>query len=183
MTRIIAGEARGRRLAVADGPTRPTSDRAREGLFSSLESMLGTIHGKSVLDLYAGSGALGLEALSRGASHVVMIESDRKAFIVCKENIATVGMPGAFVHRVSVESYLASPGDTYDIVIADPPYAESNAKIEAMLTLLLPRLNSDAVVVVERSSRSEPFGWPEGFLADRERKYGEANLYYGRQNR
>ena len=183
MTRIIGGEARGRRIAVADGPTRPTSDRAREGLFSSLESMVGTLVGKTVLDLYAGSGALGLEALSRGASTVVMIESDRKAFTVCKENIATVGLPGAYVHRMSVETYLASPGESYDIVIADPPYAETNTKIEQMLTLLASRLTSEAVVVVERSSRGEPFRWPEGFLADRERTYGEATLYYARQNR
>lgn len=183
MTRIIGGQARGRRLAVADGPTRPTSDRAREGLFSSLESMVGTLSGKCVLDLYAGSGALGLEALSRGASTVVMVENDRKAFLVCKENIATVGMPNAFVHRVSVESYLASPGEEFDVAIADPPYAESNEKVVTMLEALLGRLKPGAVVVVERSARTPAFRWPAGFEPDRERRYGEANLYYGLQNR
>lgn len=183
MTRIIAGEARGRRLAVADGPTRPTSDRAREGLFSTLETMSGTLAGKLVLDLYAGSGALGLEALSRGASTVMMIEHDRKAAIVCKENIAVVGMPGAVVQRMSVETYLSSPGEIFDIALADPPYAESNERIEHVLALLVERVSPDGVVVVERSSRTQPFRWPEGFSADRERKYGEAALYYGRRTR
>lgn len=182
MTRIIAGEARGRRLVVADGPTRPTSDRAREGLFSSLESMVGTVLGKRVLDLYAGSGALGLEALSRGAELVVMIEHDRKAFAVCKENIATVGMPRAHVQRNTVESYLAAPGEIFDIAIADPPYSETNPKIEQMLALLASRLADGAVVVVERSSRTEPFVWPEEYVVDRERKYGEATLYYARKD-
>lgn len=181
MTRIIAGAARGRRLAVADGPTRPTSDRAREGLFSSLESMVGTLAGKRVLDLYAGSGALGLEALSRGADFVMMIEHDRKAFAVCKENIATVGLQEAHVQRMSVETYLASPGESFDVVIADPPYAETNSKIEQMLALVVDRLVPEGVVVIERSSRMEPFTWPAGVVADRERKYGEAVLYYARK--
>lgn len=180
MTRIIGGEARGRRLAVADGPTRPTSDRAREGLFSSLESMMGGLAGRKVLDLYAGSGALGLEALSRGAELVMMIESDRKAFAICKANIATIGMPRAHVQRMSVETYLATSGEAFEIAIADPPYAETNEKIEAMLTLLVPRLTADAVVVVERSSRTAPFTWPAGLAADRVRQYGEATLYYAR---
>lgn len=183
MVRIIGGQARGRRLAVADGPTRPTSDRAREGLFSTLESMIGTLTGKRVLDLYAGSGGLGLEALSRGALSVMMIEHDRKAAIICKENIATVAMPGATVQRMSVETYLSQTQDSYDVVLADPPYSESNESIERMLKLVGSVIVGEGVIVVERATRDPAFTWPTAFSPDRERKYGEATLYYGRRTR
>lgn len=110
MTRVIAGEAGGRRLAVPPGTTtRPTSDRAREGLFSSLLSELGALDGKRVLDLYAGSGAIGLEALSRGAESVLLVESDPRAAAVIKANVAAVGLPGATVTVDRVERLLARP--------------------------------------------------------------------------
>src|SRR5215469_1872623 len=107
MTRVIAGEAGGRRLAVPAGmSTRPTSDRAREGLFGSVLSELGSLVGKRVLDLYAGSGAVGLEALSRGAGHVLLVDSDARAVAVIKANISTVGMAGASVRGEKAERLL-----------------------------------------------------------------------------
>src|SRR5579871_660391 len=148
MTRVIAGAAGGRRLAVPRGTaTRPTSDRAREGLFASLLSELGELDGKRVLDLYAGSGAVGLEALSRGAAHVLLVESDARAVRVIRENIAAVGLPGAAVIAGRVERVLArgpdrpaGPQDAdiggYDVVFADPPYALADEAVSRMLSLL-----------------------------------------------
>ena len=131
MTRVIAGQAGGRRLAVPPGTTtRPTSDRAREGLFASLLSELGGFDGARVLDLYAGSGAIGLEALSRGAERVLLVESDARAAAVIKANVAAVGLPGATVAIDRVERLLARPPapearthGRFDLVFADPPYA------------------------------------------------------------
>src|SRR5271163_4518358 len=133
MARVIAGEAGGRRLAVPDGRgTRPTSDRAREGLFATIVSMTGSLAGTRVLDLYAGSGAVGLEALSRGAEHVLLIENGARAARVIRQNIDAIGLPGATVITDRVERVLArgpaqalGSGDAvrYDVVFADPPYA------------------------------------------------------------
>jgi 16S rRNA (guanine966-N2)-methyltransferase len=104
MTRVIAGAAGGRRLAVPPGTgTRPTSDRAKEGLFSTWESLRGTLEGARVLDLYAGSGAVGLEALSRGAAHVLLAEADPRAARTVRENAAAVGLPGAEVRAARAE--------------------------------------------------------------------------------
>ena len=140
MTRVIAGTAGGRRLAVPPGTsTRPTSDRAREGLFASVLSELGSLDDRRVLDLYAGSGAVGLEALSRGAAHVLLVESDARAAGVIKANIATVGMAGATVVTDRAERLLARPPastDRYDLVFADPPYAVTPAAVGRVLTLL-----------------------------------------------
>ena len=123
---MIAGEAGGRRLAVPVGrDTRPTSDRAREGLFATIVSMVGPLTGARVLDLYAGSGAVGLEALSRGAEHVLLVESGARAGRVIRENIEAIGLAGAEVITDRVERVLARgpSGGRYDIVFADPPYA------------------------------------------------------------
>ena len=183
MTRIIAGEARGRRLLVPIGDvTRPTSDRAREGLFSSLQS-LGDVDGARVLDLYAGSGAVGLEALSRGAGHVLLVEQGARAVRVIKENIAAIGLPGAVLVADRVERALARgpDGDRYDIVFADPPYALAHAAVERVLSLLAEGgwLAPGALVIVERATRSGPVRWPDGFTPDRDRRYGEATFWYG----
>jgi len=144
VARVIAGEAGGRRLAVPDGRnTRPTSDRAREGLFATIVSMVGSLTGTRVLDLYAGSGAVGLEALSRGAEHVLLVESGARAGRVIRENIEAIGLAGAEVVIDRVERVLArgpaasENGGRYDIVFADPPYALTCAAVSAMLTLLL----------------------------------------------
>ena len=220
MTRVIAGAAGGRRLAVPGGvSTRPTSDRAREGLFGTVISEIGSLAGKHVLDLYAGSGAIGLEALSRGARDVLMVESDAQAVAVIRANIATVGIEGARVIRDRVERVLARPPaapgraaggsdqeppgapgasgapeasgasgtpesrdrpDRYDLVFADPPYATTVAAVTRMLSLLADGwLADDALVVVERATRSGPVYWPPGYLPGKSRRYGEATFWYG----
>lgn len=186
MTRIIGGEAGGRRLAVPGGrSTRPTSDRTREGLFSSLGAMFGSLHGLAVLDLYAGSGALGLEALSRGAADVLLVESDAGAAQVIKRNIEVVGLPGARVVRDRVDRALRrGPGEARprQLVFADPPYSLPDDGLAAMLAELATRgwLAGDAVVIVERDARSAAPSWPPGFAEDRSRRYGETVLWYGR---
>jgi 16S rRNA (guanine966-N2)-methyltransferase len=180
--RVIAGSARGRPLRAPTGKgTRPTSDRAREALFSAVESMLAGLGGRRVLDLYAGSGAVGLEALSRGASEVLMVERDPGAVAVIRANIAAVGLPGAAVAASAVDRVLAGAAPhAYDLVVADPPYADDPT---AALADLLAHgwLADEGVVVVERSSRDDPWLWPPGIEALRERRYGEATLWYGRR--
>src|ERR1700678_726049 len=184
MTRVIAGEAGGRRLAVPPGTTtRPTSDRAREGLFASLLSELGTFDGKRVLDLYAGSGAIGLEALSRGAERVLLVESDARAATVIRANVAAVALPGATVAVDRVERLLSRPSALtggYDVVVADPPYALDEAAVTRVLTLLEGGWLADgALVVIERATRSGPLDWPPGYLPSKSRRYGEATFWYG----
>ena len=191
---MIAGEAGGRWLAVPDGrDTRPTSDRAREGLFATIVSMVGSLTGTRVLDLYAGSGAVGLEALSRGAEHVLLVESGARAGRVIRENIEAIGLAGAQVVTGRVERVLArgpaasADGGRYDMVFADPPYALTDLEVSAMLSMLagagpenLAWLAPGALVIVERATRSGPVRWPEGIAADRARRYGEATFWYGR---
>lgn len=182
MTRIVAGSARGRRLKVPRGTsTRPTSDRVREALFSALSASFGDFAGLRVLDLYAGSGALGLEALSRGAAHCLLVESDVRAAGVIRANVSLVGLPGAVVVQAPVERVLLEPPDQpYDLLVADPPYALSTPALSGVLAALTRGwLASDAVVVVERDRRGPPVVWPEGIAATRERSYGETTLWYG----
>ena len=193
MARVIAGEAGGRRLAVPDGrDTRPTSDRAREGLFSTIVSMLGSLAGTRVLDLFAGSGAVGLEALSRGADHVLLVEQGARATRVIRENIEAIGLPGAVLSADRVERVLArgpapaggqdgTEGGRYDVVFADPPYALADAAVSQVLSLLAGQgwLAPGALVIVERATRSGPLNWPDGFVPDRARRYGEATFWYG----
>ncbi|MEV7420872.1 16S rRNA (guanine(966)-N(2))-methyltransferase RsmD [Streptomyces sp. NPDC089919] len=184
MTRVIAGVAGGRRLAVPPGTgTRPTSDRAREGLFSTWESLHGTA-GARVLDLYGGSGAVGLEALSRGASHALLVEADARAGQTIRENIRSLGLPGAEFRAGKAEQVVAgpAPAEPYDIVFLDPPYAVTDADLgEILLTLRAQGwLTEDAMVTVERSTRGGAFPWPDGFEPLRSRRYGEGTLWYGR---
>jgi len=184
VARVIAGEAGGRRLAVPDGrDTRPTSDRAREGLFATISSIMGSLAGARMLDLYAGSGAVGLEALSRGAGYVLMVESGARAGRVIRANIEAIGLPGAEVITDRVERVLArGPEDgRYDIVFADPPYALPGEDVFRMLSELVQQawLTPGALVIVERATRSGPVRWPEGFMPDRARRYGEATFWYG----
>jgi len=176
MTRVIAGTARGRRLQVPSGTTtRPTADRAREGLFSSLLSLL-DLEGARVLDLYAGSGALGLEALSRGAGSATLVESDAEAVAVLRANAEHLGFPAAYVLAQPVERFLAVDAEPrYDLVMLDPPY---ELELEPVLGQLHPWLAPEAVVVVERRTRRSIFAWPPGYSRVRERTYGEATLWY-----
>ena len=190
---MIAGEAGGRRLAVPDGrDTRPTSDRAREGLFGTISSILGSLAGARVLDLYAGSGAVGLEALSRGAEHVLLVEHGVRAARVIRENIEAIGLPGAVLAVDRVERVLArgpasaggqdgTDDGRYDVVFADPPYALADAEVSRVLSLLAGPgwLAPGALVIVERATRSGPVSWPDGFVPDRTRRYGEATFWYG----
>ncbi|NUS12892.1 MAG: 16S rRNA (guanine(966)-N(2))-methyltransferase RsmD [Streptomyces sp.] len=185
MTRVIAGAAGGRRLAVPPGNgTRPTSDRAKEGLFSTLESLRGTLHGARVMDLYGGSGAVGLEALSRGAAHVLLAESDPRALRAIRENAAAVGLPGTEVRAGRAEKLAAGPppADPYDVVFLDPPYDVPDEDLrEILLTLGAGGwLAADTLVTVERRTRGGDFAWPDGFEGLRSRRYGEATLWYGR---
>ncbi len=183
VTRIISGQAGGRRLRTpAGGGTRPTSDRVREALFSALESR-DAVQGAHVMDLYAGSGALGLEAASRGAASVLLVESDRGAIGVIRANIADVGAAGARVQAGTVEAALdRTPTLAYDLVLADPPYDVDEDSLAAVLDLLLTRewLSPDALVVVERSSRSPEPSWPAGLTVEARKDYGETVLWYAR---
>jgi 16S rRNA (guanine966-N2)-methyltransferase len=189
VTRVIAGKAGGRRLRVPPGQgTRPTSDRAREGLFASLVSEFGDLKNLRVLDLYAGSGAVGLEALSRGAARVLLVESDPRAAAVIRANIGAVALPGAALAADRVERLLSRPPDgdgdgdgaRYDLAFADPPYAMTDEAVARVLTQLTAGwLCEGALVVVERATRSGPLDWPPGFCAGKSRRYGEATFWYG----
>ncbi|MEU9706373.1 16S rRNA (guanine(966)-N(2))-methyltransferase RsmD [Streptomyces sp. NPDC047981] len=185
MTRVIAGTAGGRRLAVPPGNgTRPTSDRAREGLFSTWEALLGTLTGTRVADLYAGSGAVGLEALSRGASHALLVEADQRAARTVRENIRSLALPGAELRTGKAEQIVTgpAPAEPYDLLFLDPPYAVSDDDLREILLTLRSGgwIAEDAVVTVERSTRGGEFGWPDGFEPLRSRRYGEGTFWYGR---
>ncbi|MGZ4598131.1 MAG: 16S rRNA (guanine(966)-N(2))-methyltransferase RsmD [Actinomycetes bacterium] len=182
MTRLIAGTAGGRRLKVPPSGVRPTGDRAREALFNSLASLV-DLDGAVVLDLYSGSGALGLEALSRGAAEVVFVESGPRVLPVLRANLAAVGLPGGRVVAGSVPTVVAGPPPArFDVVLADPPYATPVDEVLGVLRALVDGgwLAPGAVVVVERSSREQPWEWPTPLAALRDRRYGEAVLRYGR---
>ncbi len=177
MTRIVAGAAGGRRLAVPSS-ARPTTDRVREALFNVLAARL-DFDGIRVLDLYAGSGALGLEALSRGAASVLLVDSDRRAAEVISRNIATVGLPGATVRRGAVSTVLAAGATApADLVLADPPYDVPAAQIQDVLAGLVDRawVGPGSVVVIERPSAAPEVVWPPGWVAWPSRRYGDTRL-------
>jgi len=184
VTRIIGGSAGGRPIAVPPGKgTRPTSGRAREGLFSTLATLV-ELRGARVLDLYAGSGALGLEALSRGASHVTLVESGPGAVAALRANVHALALLGAEVNADRVERVVAAgpPPTPYGVVLADPPYALAAPDLATVLRALVERewLAAGAVLAVERASRADPLRWPAGIEAVRDRRYGEGTLWYGR---
>lgn len=164
MTRIISGEARGRTIKVPEQGTRPTSDRAREGLFSSLQVRFGFV-GAKVLDLFAGSGALGLEAASRGADEVVLVENNPKAVQIIRHNMQVVGHPSVTVAEMKASTYVANaPKEYFDMVLADPPYDLPDSDIAEMLVALIPTLVDGAAVVVERHRESPETAWPVCFV-------------------
>ena len=176
MTRIVAGAAKGRRLAVPSS-ARPTTDRVREAMFNVLAARL-DFDGLRVLDLYAGSGALGLEALSRGAASVLFVESDRRAADVIERNIATVGLPGATVRRGTVTAVLAGAPQPVDLVLADPPYDTPAVQVEAVLAGLSRDgwVRPGGLVVVERPASAPALSWPSGWTVWPPRRYGDTAL-------
>lgn len=183
MTRIIGGTAGGRRLETprTGDLTRPTSDRVREALFSSIEAWCGSWQGLRVLDLYAGTGAVGLEALSRGAATLTLVEQDRPTAALISRNARTLGFE-ATVLAANVSTVLRTPpAEPFDLVFLDPPYPMGNDEVEAALAALVENrwLAPDALIIVERAKRSGIPAWPAGIEAGRERRYGETVLGYG----
>lgn len=186
MSRIIAGQWGGRRLETPRGEgTRPTSDRVREALFSSLESHFGSLEELHVLDLFAGSGALALESLSRGALSADLIERDAKAVKVMLTNVRALGAErSATVHRMAAERFVAGLSATpsevrWDLVLIDPPYEMPVSDVRALVSDLDPWVDPAGLFVVERPSRQD-FEWPEAMETLRQRRYGETTLWYGR---
>ena len=192
MSRIISGAAGGVRLASVPGDnTRPTTDRVKESLFSKLESY-DIIRGARVLDAFGGSGALGCEALSRGAASVTLLDTYPKAVAVIRKNIAAVekamGCTGsgpsdatgsvAHVQQSQALTYVKSASGPWDLVFVDPPYAMPNEQVSELLEALTPKLAEGAVVVVERSSRDAEPVWGEGLYCFSTRQHGETVLYY-----
>ena len=182
--RIIGGSAKGKNLYSPSERTRPTSDRAREGLFSSLESEFGSISDLKFLDLFSGSGAVGVEALSRGAAFVQSVEQDRSTAQIAEKNFQLVnGVSGTF--RVDAEragKYLSVPAEIqFDIIFLDPPYEYSNQEIEKLLSAIANQhfLKENGVIAVERESRSKEFNWPSPFSSVKVRSYGQGSIYYG----
>jgi 16S rRNA (guanine966-N2)-methyltransferase len=199
VTRIISGFAGSIRLEVPSTGTRPTSDRVREAIFSALDAR-GVLDGARVLDLYAGTGALGLEAASRGATHVTLVESGQKAVAVARRNAATVlaraprgAGPTIDVSGLTVAQFLSGavgagrPGAAgatgrplWDVVLIDPPYELAVDELEQNLAALAPTLTPDAVVLIERSSRGVAPAWPAGLELDRRKDYGDTSLFWAR---
>ena len=190
MSRIIAGSHGGRRIAMpAGGRTRPTTDRVREALFSAIAAWVGTadaapaesLRGLAFGDLYAGSGAVGLEAASRGADPVLLVEGNKRTAELTQRNVADLGLP-ARVRAAKVEQVVAQPaGQALDVVFLDPPYDVPSPTVTQVLAGLAEHgwLTPDALVVVERSRRTPDFGWPAVVGETWTRGYGETVLHYG----
>lgn len=184
MTRIISGYAGSLALSVPKSGTRPTTDRVREALFSALEAR-DLLDGARVLDLYSGSGALGLEAASRGAAEVTLVDSSREAADVSRRNAERVvrAAPASAVPTIRtvsqpVRSFLSSSAGGWDVVFIDPPYDLIGGELVEDLQLLASRLAPDALVLVERASRDPEPAWPSGFGAQRRTTYGETAVYW-----
>ncbi len=189
MSRIIAGRCRGRRIATPPGArTRPTTDRVREALFSAIASWAGTaggpaedaLAGLAFLDLYAGSGAVGLEAASRGAPAVLLVESDRRTARVIDDNARELGLPVTVRNGRAEDVVAQPPPGRYDVAFLDPPYQENSAVLARLLRTMVEQgwLADDALVVLERSARTEPVAWPQDPADSWSRSYGETALHF-----
>jgi 16S rRNA (guanine966-N2)-methyltransferase len=184
--RIIAGVGKGRKLFSPPSITRPTSDRAREGLFSSLISTFGTLDGLHFLDLFAGSGAVGVEALSRGAGLVESIENNSESAQVCEKNFELLlNQPnlGKFkVHQTTTFEYINHLANKqFDIIFLDPPYDVTNIEIEKILKKILSNnlLGKFGVIAIERDAKGAAFTWPNGLQEVKVRSYGQGAIHYG----
>jgi 16S rRNA (guanine966-N2)-methyltransferase len=184
MTRIISGFAGSLTLAVPASGTRPTSDRVREAIFSALDAR-DEVPGARVLDLYAGSGALGLEAASRGAASVTLVDNSSSAVAACRKNAAHITKAAPKGQSIAVDvsgspalSYVTAARQFWDIVFLDPPYELRGDDLARILEALVPRLDPDAVVVLERPSRDAPPELPAGLELDRRKDYGDTSLYW-----
>lgn len=180
VTRIVAGSVGGRRIEVPAKGTRPTSDKVREALFNALEAVV-EVEGCRVLDLYGGSGALGLEALSRGAGAALFVESDRRAAQLLRRNVAALGFANARVRQSGVEAALLAPADEpSDVVLADPPYDLDGKRLRGVLEALVAHgwTAPGSVVVVERSARDDVPDWPLPLRGTRTRRYGETAVHW-----
>ncbi|KQQ95006.1 16S rRNA (guanine(966)-N(2))-methyltransferase RsmD [Leifsonia sp. Leaf325] len=184
MTRIVSGFAGSLTLAVPRSGTRPTSDRVREAIFSALDAR-DEIRGAHVLDLYAGTGSLGLEAASRGAASVVLVERNAAAAAICRKNTESVlrtaptsGRPRITVAAQSVQHYLEGVVGDFDLVFLDPPYDLPGDELDRSVALLVHHLAPGATVMIERSTRSDQPTLPHGLELDREKKYGDTTLWW-----
>lgn len=181
MTRIVSGRFAGRRLVTPPGDaTRPTAEKVRAAVGNALAAA-GAIEGVTVLDLYAGSGALGLELLSRGAARVVLVERARAAQQAIRANIAALDPSNATLVAVEALAFARTPGEPFHLIVADPPYAEPNEAVAAVLTALIEagRIAPGADIIIERSVRDGDFPWPAPLAADRSRRYGDTLICYG----
>jgi 16S rRNA (guanine966-N2)-methyltransferase len=177
--RVIAGSAGGRRLVAPKGDTRPSADRVKEALFSSLGGQ--RTSEANVLDLYAGSGALAIEALSRGAARAVLVDRDPAAQVAIRANLATVGFGElARFQRAAVSSFLARGATEapFDLVFLDPPYDVPSQEVAQVLEALArpPWLSEGATVVIERPKGGEAVELPDGWEIEKERVYGDTLL-------
>lgn len=179
MTRVISGRLGGRRLKVPPRGTRPTTDRVREAVFSRLDAG-GAIGGARVFDAFAGSGALGIEALSRGAARATFVESNPAAARVIEANLRDLGLEGAgdIVHA-SVETFVTGADQTFDLVFLDPPYDLPSPRLAAILEALVPRLDPGAVVVLEWATRGPAPDWPAAISPGDIRVYGDTSVHFG----
>jgi 16S rRNA (guanine966-N2)-methyltransferase len=183
VTRVVAGRVGGRRIAVPPRGTRPTSERVREAIFSTVVARI-ELDGARALDLYAGSGALGIEALSRGAAHALFVESDRRAAAVLRRNLDELGLTGGEVRTAKVMAVLAEPAtDAYELVLADPPYAMADDELGEVLDSLSQNgwLAEGALVAVERGARAGEPDWPRNVVPITTRRYGDTLVCYGRR--
>lgn len=178
MTKIVAGNVGGRRIKVPAQGTRPTSAKVREALFSKLEHW-GAVHGSRVLDLFAGSGALGIEALSRGAVSADFVDRSRPAAQVVTQNLRDLGLQSAAtVSAVSASAYLSRPRAPWDLVFIDPPYAWPEPELAALLTQLAPMLTPDALVVIERDADSPQPQVPAPLAIEDHRTWGDTAAWF-----
>ncbi len=183
MSRIISGDAGSIRLHSVAKSTRPTGDRVKESIFAALEAR-GLIEDCVVLDLFAGTGALGLESLSRGATNVILVEKNPEAHEICLENSIQVlkavqkKRPGAAVSNKNIDAfrYLKNATQVFDLVFLDPPYEFANSELLEILTALSDQLSPDATVVVERSDKTDNLDYPDWIRVISDKKFGSTRV-------